>query len=99
MMTLMELVRLAKKNNILINEKKRISIEMILISLPLNILKKEAIKNIKCRYKKRGNNYCDVTDIFSFNVRKNKTVDRKINNTHDIDDFIHALSSFISNLS
>ncbi|WP_226052964.1 sce7726 family protein [Dickeya chrysanthemi] len=94
MMTLTELVRLAKRNNILIHDKKRSSIEVSLMSLPLNYLKKEAIKSIKSRYKKRGNNYFDIKYVVSFNMRRDKAGDRKIDSTHDIDKFIHALDFF-----
>ena len=57
MMTLIELLSLAKKLNIEIKDKKRKTVELSLLSIPTKYLRKEAINNLKKRYSKREINY------------------------------------------
>ncbi|MCV5707330.1 hypothetical protein OFN27_29615, partial [Escherichia coli] len=57
MMTLIELLSLAKKSNIEIKDKKRKIVELSLLSIPTKYLREEAINNLKKRYSKREVNY------------------------------------------
>lgn len=70
MMTLSELITLLRKSNLKTQSKNRIEIEEILCKLPINTLKKEAIHNIKIRYKKRKLNFYDHENINTLNIVK-----------------------------
>ena len=90
MMTLVELIKLCTRNNICHKNKKRSQIEINLTSLSTSHLKKEAIRCIKSRYKKRNNNFFEHGESIFFkeqmlNYQKEKDQD------FDITTFIEAL--------
>ncbi|MHA7845630.1 sce7726 family protein [Serratia sp. D1N4] len=96
MMTLNELLNVAKKMNIEIKNKKRKFVELSLFSVPTVKLRKEAIDKIKNRYKKRGSNYFERLQIKNSNLEydrliSSKKIDRTDKGMSDIDCFINAL--------
>ncbi|MGQ7745407.1 sce7726 family protein [Pectobacterium brasiliense] len=98
MMTLNELLHLAKKMNIDVKDKKRKIVELSLIKIPTNILRNEAITRIRARYKKRELNYYDESNFQHSNFKINnilshKKIEKKSNIISDIDKFIYAIEN------
>lgn len=98
MMTLSELIALSKKNNLKPKGKKRIEIEEGLYKLSIKILKKEAINNIKTRYKKRNLNFYTYNNLNILNIAKEVITKKQITavkkNENKIDSYLLALDSF-----
>lgn len=96
MMTLLELLALAKRSNIDIKEKKRKLVELSLLTLPTKKLREEAIKNLKTRYRKRDINYYDKNNYVEYKLRSNSEPRKKGLGIKSIDSLIHALEKFSS---
>jgi hypothetical protein len=91
MMTIQEMRRFMKKNNLTSHDNKRSNIEVTLTSLPLSLLKKEAIRCIKDRYKKRGKNYFDNINLYASKKENLIKATKKTFSEHNIEKFINAL--------
>jgi len=93
MMNLNELLVLCKRERIEMGDKKRLTLELNLKSLPIKTLKTEAVKFIQLRYQKRGDNYFDQGKIICIKKNKTKNPLKKTLSNNDISSFIEALSS------
>ncbi|VGP97124.1 hypothetical protein SB5439_03325 [Klebsiella variicola] len=91
MMTLIELLSLAKKSNIEIKDKKRKIVELSLLSIPTKYLREEAINNLKIRYSKRELNYYDANNYNNYGQSGKAEPRKKILQTRNIDSLIHAI--------
>lgn len=91
MMTLIELLSLAKKLNIEIKDKKRKIVELSLLSIPTKYLREEAINSLKKRYSKRGINYYDTYNYNKYGQSSNVEPRKKLLPVRNIDSLIHAI--------
>lgn len=97
MMTLTELLSFARKMKLQISGKKRIDVENLILKLPVNTIRKEALICIKERYRKRSLNYYDPLVIpipkEQKNKQKNNTIlSKRCKNRIDI--LLEALNDF-----
>lgn len=93
MMTLVELLNFAKKMNIDIKDKKRKMVELSLLNIPTIALKKQAIDNLRNRYKKRGKNYFDKNNFSHYGFNKKNESRRKNVESKSIDSLIHSIEN------
>lgn len=92
MMTLLELLNLAKRMGVEVKDKRRRMVEISLLNISAKTLKKEAIDKLKNRYKKRGGNYYDAQNFRNYISESNSSEPRKkVLVKNSIDSFIHAI--------
>ncbi|WP_449555113.1 sce7726 family protein [Lelliottia amnigena] len=91
MMTLIELLSLAKKSKIEIKDKKRKIVELSLLSIPTKCLREEAINNLRKRYSKRDMNYYDIYNYYKYGQSSNAEPRKKSLQVRNIDSLIHAI--------
>lgn len=91
MMTLIELLNLAKKMNIELNDKKRKTVEFSLLGIPIKNLREEAVNNLRVRYKKRGINYYDKDNYVNYGLDSNAEPRKKCMKINNIDSLIRAI--------
>lgn len=91
MMTLVELLSLAKKSNIEIKDKKRKTVELSLLSIPIKHLREEVINNLKKRYSKRKINYYDTYNYNKYGQSSKTELRKKTLQVRNIDSLINAI--------
>lgn len=96
MMTLVELINLSKKQYLNITSRKRIDIEFLVSKLPIYLLRGAAIENIKNRYRKRGGNFYNYSELQTKAIIKTESKKKNmstISYEKKIDSFLQAIKA------
>ncbi|MFA1019498.1 sce7726 family protein [Enterobacter sp. SAT-E-asb] len=96
MMTLVELINLSKKQHLNITSRKRIDIEVLVSKLPIYLLRGAAIENIKNRYRKRGGNFYNYSELQTKAIIKTESKKKNIpaiSYEKKLDSFLQAIKA------
>lgn len=96
MMTLVELINLSKKQYLNITSRKRIDIEFLVSKLPIYLLRGAAIENIKNRYRKRGGNFYNYSELQTKAIIKTESKKKNmstISYEKKLDSFLQAIKA------
>ncbi|MFP5976630.1 sce7726 family protein [Enterobacter mori] len=96
MMTLVELINLSKKQHLNITSRKRIDIEFLVSKLPIYLLRGAAIENIKNRYRKRGGNFYNYSELQTKAIIKTESKKKNmstISYEKKLDSFLQAIKA------
>lgn len=96
MMTLVELINLSKKQYLNIMSRKRIDVEFLVSKLPIYLLRGAAIENIKNRYRKRGGNFYNYSELQTKAIIKTETKKKNmstISYEKKLDSFLQAIKA------